>query len=159
MVSRFSAEIATAILTAGLGLVVVTGALEFGVGWGPSGPEGGTFPFYIGLLITAASLGTLAQAVRGRNGLQSVFVDRAQAIRVASFFGPMLLFVVAALMLGLYVAAALYLALVMWLQGGYRPIISACAGVAAAVIFYVVLEVAFQVPLLKGPLEAALGLH
>ena len=29
----------------------------------------------------------------------------------------------------------------------------------AAVIFYFVLEVAFQVPLLKGPLESALGLY
>jgi hypothetical protein len=40
----------------------------------------------------------------------------------------------------------------MWMQGGYRLIVSAASGLAAAVIFYVVLEIAFQVPLLKGPL-------
>jgi hypothetical protein len=44
-------------------------------------------------------------------------------------------------------------------QGKYRLVISAASGIAAAVIFYFVLEVAFQVPLLKGPLEAALGLY
>ena len=37
--------------------------------------------------------------------------------------------------------------------------ISAAAGVFAAIFFYFVLEVGFQVSLLKGPLEAALGLY
>jgi uncharacterized membrane protein YraQ (UPF0718 family) len=78
---------------------------------------------------------------------------------VASFFLPMLAFVVVARLLGLYVATALYLAFVMWVQGKYRLVISVASGIAAAVIFYFVLEVAFQVPLLKGPLEAALGLY
>ena len=85
--------------------------------------------------------------------------DREQAKRVASFFVPMLAFVVVARLLGLYVATALYLSFVMWVQGGYRLVISVASGIAAAVVFYLVLEVAFQVPLLKGPLEAALGLH
>jgi hypothetical protein len=71
----------------------------------------------------------------------------------------MVLFVVAALVVGLYVAAALYLTAVMRMQGGYRFVVSALTGVAAALFFYVVLELVFQVPLLKGPLEAALGLH
>ncbi|MGO4572353.1 tripartite tricarboxylate transporter TctB family protein [Microvirga sp. 2TAF3] len=159
MISRFSAEITTAVVTAGLGLTAVVGSLEYGIGWGTAGPEPGTFPFYIGLLIMAASIGTLAQTVLGRAGLQAVFLDRAQAARVASFFGPVVLFVVASVVLGLYVATALYLTFVMWLQGGYRLVISALAGVAAAIFFYVVLEIAFQVPLLKGPLEAALGLY
>lgn len=159
MISRFSAEIATSIATAGLGLAAVVGSLEYGTGWGAAGPEPGTFPFYIGLLVMAASVATLAQSVVGRAALQNVLVDRAQARRVATFFGPMVLFVIASLLLGLYVATALYLTFVMWLQGGYRLVISAAAGVFAAIFFYFVLEVGFQVSLLKGPLEAALGLY
>lgn len=159
MISRFSAEIATATATAGLGLAAVVGSLEYGVGWGSAGPEPGTFPFYIGLLVVAASVATLGETVVGRAALQTVLVDRVQAKRVVTFFGPMVLFVVFSLFLGLYVASALYLTFVMWLQGGYRFAISATAGLAAAVFFYFVLEVGFQVPLLKGPLEAALGLY
>jgi len=159
MISRFTAEVATATLTAGLGLAAVVGALEFGIGWGDAGPESGTFPFYIGLLVVAASAGTLFQAVAGRHNLKDVFLDREQARRVASFFLPIVVFVIVARLLGLYVATALYLTFVMWVQGGYRLIISAASGIAAAIAFYFVLEVAFQVPLLKGPLEAALGLY
>ncbi|MBZ6075135.1 tripartite tricarboxylate transporter TctB family protein [Microvirga puerhi] len=159
MISRFKAEIATATLTASLGLVTVIGALEFGIGWGDAGPESGAFPFYIGLLVIGASLGNLAQMARDRSALQAVFLDREQAHRVGSFLVPMLAFVILAVTLGLYVATALYLAFVMWRQGGYHLIVSAASGVAAAILFYVVLEYAFQVPLLKGPLESALGLY
>ncbi|MEE1612194.1 tripartite tricarboxylate transporter TctB family protein [Microvirga sp. CF3016] len=159
MISRYTAEIGTATLTAGLGLAAVIGALEFGIGWGDAGPEPGAFPFYIGLLVIAASIGVLVQATVGRQGLQSIFLHKEEAKRVASFFLPMLAFVVVARLLGLYVATALYLAFVMWAQGKYRLVISMASGIVAAVIFYFVLEVAFQVPLLKGPLEAALGLY
>ena len=159
MISRYAAEVGTATLTAGLGLAAVVGALEFGIGWGDAGPEPGAFPFYIGLLVVAASIGTLIQATVGRHGLQSVFLHKEEAKRVATFFVPMLAFVVVSLLLGLYVATALYLTCVMWAQGKYRFVISLASGIAGAVIFYFVLEVAFQVPLLKGPLEAALGIY
>lgn len=159
MISRFKAEVATATITATLGLTAVIGALEFGIGWGDAGPESGLFPFYIGLLIIGASLGNLVQATNSRRSLQSVFLDREQAGRISSFLAPMFIFVVIAFVLGLYVATALYLTFVMWRQGGYRIIVSAASGIAAAIIFYVVLEYAFQVPLLKGPLESALGLY
>jgi hypothetical protein len=59
----------------------------------------------------------------------------------------------------MYVAAALYLTLTMWLQGRYRLTLSALTGIGAAAFFYVVLEYLFQVALPKGPLEAALGLY
>jgi hypothetical protein len=135
------------------------GALEFGIGWSSSGPGPGAFPFYMGLLVTGASFVNLAQAVIGRHRLQGMFVDGEQALRVAMFLGPVILFVIATFLLGMYVAAALYLTLTMWLQGGYRLALSALTGVAAAVFFYVVLEYLFQVPLPKGPLEAAIGLY
>jgi hypothetical protein len=113
----------------------------------------------MGLLVVVASVGTLIQATLGRHGLQSVLLHREGAKRVASFLMPMLAFVVAARLLGLYVATALYLAFVMRVQGKYHLVTSIVSGIAAAVMFYLVFEVTFQVPLLKGPLEAALGLY
>lgn len=159
MISRYTAELGTAAATFAAGLVVVIGATEFGIGWDVSGPQPGAFPFYMGLLVAAASLGIILQTAITRAGRRVVALDRTQAIRVATFFLPMVLFVIGAVVLGLYVATALYLFLVMWLQGGYRPWLGALTGLGVAAFFYLVLEVWFQVPLLKGPLETALGIY
>lgn len=158
MISRFTAEVATAALTAALGAVIVHGALEHGIGWGSAGPEPGAFPFYIGLLIMAASIGVAVQAALQRTDLAERFLDRAQASRVVAFFIPIVLFVPGAILLGLYVATAIYLFVVMIWQGRYHPLVALVTSLGVAAFFYVVLELGFKVPLLKGPLEAALGL-
>lgn len=157
VVSRLAGEIVTALVTGGIGLAVAIGATEYGIAWTPAGPEPGAFPFGVGVLITAGSVVNLVQAVRRRNG--DVFVDGTHLSRIASFFIPVCLFVALSVMVGLYVATAVYLAAVMIVQGRYNPLVSAGVGVGVALFFYVVLEVWFRVPLLKGPLEAWLGLH
>lgn len=158
MISRFAAELLMAAATCLMGLVISAGALEFGIGWGDAGPEAGAFPFYVGVMIMAASLGTMIQTLV-RRPAGDPFLDRERAGRVAVFFGPMVLFVVAAMYLGLYVAMAGYLFGVMRFQGGYRSLTAAFAGISAALFFYVLLEIGFKVSLMKGPLEAALGLY
>lgn len=158
MVTRFAAEIGTACATAAFGIVIVVGALEFGVGWGSAGPEPGAFPFYIGLLIAGASLATAIQSVAARRDLQVKILGAIEAKRVGSFIGPVVIFVAVAMALGLYVGTSLYLFAVMWLQGRYRVSIAAAVSVGVAIFFYLVLDVGFQVPLLKGPVEAAIGL-
>jgi hypothetical protein len=158
MISRFTAELATACITAALGLTIVTGALEYGIGWGSAGPDPGAFPFYVGLLITAASIGVAGQAIVQRHNLAGHFLDRAGAGRVLAFFIPIVLFVPVAIFLGLYVATAIYLFVVMIWQGRYHPLTALLVCIGVAAFFYLLLEVGFRVPLLKGPLEAALGL-
>ena len=156
--SRLAAEIAVAGVTMLAGVAVIAGALDFGIGWSRSGPEAGAFPFYVGVIIVAASLGNLVQALR-KTDRGATFINGVQARRIATFFGPMILFVAASVWLGLYVATALYLGIVMRVQGGYRLVTAAAVAIATSAFFYVVLEVWFRVPLLKGPLEAAVGLH
>lgn len=156
MITRAWAEAAAGLATAGLGGAIVVGALEYGVGWSAGGPEAGTFPFYVGLIIVAASLGNVVQARRHGS---APFLDAAQLRRVAAFVVPMVLFVAAALVLGLYVATALYVGGVMRIQGGYRWRVAVPVALGTALFFHVVLEVWFKVPLLKGPLEPLLGLH
>ena len=154
--TRFAAEIATALVTLALGVTIVVGAREFGTGWSAGGPEPGTFPFYVGLLVTAASAGNMVVAWRRCHSAR-LFVTATQLRRIAAFGVPILGFVALALTLGFYVATAIYLALVMRVQGGFRWL--ACIAVAAgtSLFFFAVLEVWFKVPLLKGPLEALLG--
>ena len=70
---------------------------------------------------------------------------------------PILGFVVASLFLGLYVATAIYLLAAMVFQGKYRLRVALPVAIAVPLALYFLLEWAFQVSLLKGPLETALG--
>jgi hypothetical protein len=162
MIRRFHAEIATALVTLAFGFLIVNGAREFGIGWDSSGPQPGAFPFYVGLLIMLASLGTIATTVgrklTGSATLGEIFLDGAQARRVASFFLPLLGFVVLSVFVGMYVAMVLYLVFAMRFQGHYGWLPSLATGLGVAAFFYLSLEKFFQIGLLKGPIEAMLGL-
>jgi hypothetical protein len=160
MISRFTAELATAAATAAVGAVTIFGALEFGIGWDMTGPEPGAFPFYIGTMVVLASLATAVKTVMQRHSLEGrEILDRHRLGRIAVFFGLMAGFVLLSALLGLYVATVVYITAAVWWQGGYKPWIGAVCGVSAALFFYVVLEKGFQVPLMKGPLEAAFGIY
>lgn len=159
LVSRFAMEIATAGFVLTIGAVVCFGAREFGIGWGDAGPQPGYFPFYVGLIIVIASCGVLVQAILQHRDRREPFLTYEQGARILAFFGPMLGFVVLSVLLGMYVALTIYLCGVMVVQGGYRLPKAAAISVTTALISYVVFEVWFLVPLLKGPLEAWLNIH
>lgn len=162
MVTRFHAEIATALATLGFGLVILVGAREFGVGWDSSGPQPGAFPFYLGLLIALASAvtiaGTVGRRLAGSATLAEVFLDAEQGRRVASFFLPLLGFVVLSVFVGMYVAMLVYLVFAMRVQGRYGWLASLATAFGTAAFFYLTLEKFFQIGLLKGPVEALIGL-
>ncbi len=162
MVTRFWAETAVALFTLVYGLVIVRGASEFGIGWDASGPEPGAFPFYTGLLVSLASLGTLvvtwSKRVSGRDALSAVILDRESFRRVVSFFLPILGFVLLCATLGMYVATIVYLLFAMRVQGGFGWLASLATAFGCALAFYILLERIFLIQLMKGPLEALLGL-
>jgi|PlaIllAssembly_1097288.scaffolds.fasta_scaffold01773_4 hypothetical protein len=160
LLSRFAVEVTLAAVTAAIGAVVTIGALEFGTGWGDGGPQPGYFPFYIGIIVMLASGGVLVEAFANRERLRATaFLRREQGMRIAAFFGPMVGFVLVASLLGLYVALIVYLTATMVVQGHYRLPRALAVSVGSAVIFYLIFEVWFRVPLLKGPLEALLRIH
>jgi hypothetical protein len=160
LLSRFAVEVTLAAVTAAIGAVVTIGALEFGTGWGDGGPQPGYFPFYIGIIVMLASGGVLVEAFANRERLRATaFLRREQGMRIAAFFGPMVGFVLLASLLGLYVALIVYLTATMVVQGHYRLPRALAVSVGSAVIFYLIFEVWFRVPLLKGPLEALLRIH
>ncbi len=159
LVSRFGLQVLVALGTLAFGGVIIFGALEYDVGWGERGPEPGYFPFWMGLLVVAGSLGTLAEALLRRGELRGVAISRAQATRALAFAIPVIGFVAVTTVLGLYVATVLYLFGVMVLQGGYRVPIAATISLGTALSFYLMFEKWLLVPLMKGPIEAWLGIH
>ncbi|PRD44735.1 hypothetical protein C5748_04885 [Phyllobacterium phragmitis] len=158
-VSRKMMEIITALLTAGAGLAICYGSWRSGIGWSDMGPEAGYFPFYVGVLIILGSLVTLLRSMFFYQHDGEVFLDIERARPVLGFFLPLVAFMIVSLLLGLYVGTALYICGAMMWQGGYRWWISALAALAVTGLFYLVFEIGFQVPLLKGPIEGWLGIY
>ncbi|MDF3919305.1 tripartite tricarboxylate transporter TctB family protein [Salinicola sp. LHM] len=158
-ISRYSMEIATALLTAAIGVAICYGAWQVGIGWTPSGPDSGYFPFWIGVLVVAGSLVNLLRTVIGHRHKDETFLDAARLRSLARFTLPIIGFAVISLLLGLYVGTTLYVLFAMRLQGHYAWWRSLVSGIAISICFYLLFELVFQVPLLKGPLEHAFGIY
>ncbi len=159
LLTRLTMEIAVAIGTIVAGAIVCYGSLEIGTGWGDAGPEPGYFSFYIGVFIVVASAAVLIESVIEQRRRKQIFLTREQGHRILTFFLPMFAFVAVSMVLGLYVSLALYLFGTMTIQGGYRIGKALAVCLSTVVVFYFVFEKWFQVPLLKGPLEALLNIY
>ena len=104
----------------------------------------------------AALYGFASVAMKRTEGLET-FVTRAQFRRVLQVFVPTLLFCLAMQWLGLYVASFLLIAGFMGIIGKiawWKSLLTAFIFVA---IMFVTFDVAFDVIMPKGPLEAAFG--
>jgi hypothetical protein len=146
-------EAVVAFLVLVMGLVVIQGSWKLGSGWTTDGPGAGYFPFYIGLILCISGAGTMWQALFGKKKNTAIFVDSEQLGRVLSVFVPALVYVLAVQFVGLYVASAVYIALFMIVLGKYSRIKSVVVGVLAMVLFFLMFEVWFKVPLFKGMLD------
>jgi hypothetical protein len=71
---------------------------------------------------------------------------------------PSAVFVALVGWIGIYVSGALFVALFMRWLGKYAWWKVAAVSIGNSVVFYLIFEVWFLVPLPKGPLEALLGL-
>jgi hypothetical protein len=152
-------ELAVAGLLLGVGGVVMADSLRIGVGWADDGPLSGTFPFYVGLvLVASAAWVTLGQVLRWRAGVAEGFCTRAQAGLVWAMLWPIITYVGAVQVLGIYVASTLLIAYFMARHGRYRWVFTAPVALGVPLTFFVVFERWFLVPLAKGPLERLLGL-
>jgi putative tricarboxylic transport membrane protein len=155
-------EAATSLLLAGIGAAAMWDSRRLGAGWGAEGPQSGYFPFWIGLVLLAASLGNLALAFCARGGAAAakgdgLFVTWPQLRLVLSVLLPTAVYVAAIPFIGLYVASAVLVAWFMIRLGGFRWWVAAASGLATALVAFVVFEEWFLVALPKGPAEAWLG--
>jgi hypothetical protein len=136
-----------------IGIVVIVEARRLGSGWTSDGPGPGYFPFYIGLILAVSGAGIFVQSIRARSADSEVFVDSVQMKRVLQVLLPSALYVAAIVLLGLYVASALFIALFMIILGKYPVLRSVVVGVAINAMFFFMFEVWFKVPLYKGTLD------
>jgi hypothetical protein len=158
--TRRTVEIWTAASAALIGVVAVSESLTHDIGWDESGPGSGYFPLRIGLLLIAVAVVRLLQIrLKPDSTTSGTCVTRVVLGRSFSVLWPTVVLAAAMIPLGCYVPSAVYLALMMRRHGGYGWLLSAAYGVAIAVVFFLVFDLWFRVPLAKGPVEAALGLY
>jgi putative tricarboxylic transport membrane protein len=148
-------EIIVSVALLALAVLIMWDSKRMGAGWGPSGPESGYFPFYIGLLMGIASVVNLVKAWRMTR--DDSFVSREEIRLVGAMFFPALVFVFLMQWLGIYVSGALLIAAFMRWQGKFSYAMCAAVGVGTVVVLFAMFELWFKVPLIKGPIESALG--
>jgi len=128
-----------------------------GISWDSTGPQPGYFPFYLSVILAAASLYGLVAALLSGKEAREPFVTRAQVRRVMAVFVPTFLFCLVTQFLGLYVASFLLIAGFMRLVGKialWKSLLTALLFTAA---MFVTFDIVFDVIMPKGPLEAAFG--
>ena len=152
-------EIAVAAFILLCGAIVIFDSARLGAKWGEDGPEAGYFPFYIGLLLCIASVVNLLSALAAARRDASDFVQLRALKLVFSVLIPTAIYVGLISPLGLYLASTVFIAFFMRWLGKYAWWIVASVSIGNSVVFFVVFEVWFKIPLPKGPLEAALGLN
>ncbi|MEO8136212.1 MAG: tripartite tricarboxylate transporter TctB family protein [Betaproteobacteria bacterium] len=144
------------LIVAGGGVVIVD-SLRLGARWASDGPQAGYFPFYIGLMLCASGLVNFFGALRAP--YRKTFVTRGQGKLVLLVLVPLIVYVGAIQLLGIYVASTLYIAIFMTWLGKYKWKRTAMVSLGVSIAFFLMFEVWFKVPLIKGPLETALGLN
>jgi hypothetical protein len=143
------------------GSLVVWESRRLGAAWGSDGPQAGYFPFYIGLIICIASIVNFFAAISlGERGRRA-FVKRGQLGMVLTVMVPSTVYVLLIrnplYSLGIYEASAVFIAFFMWHLGKYPVAKILAVSIGAMVVFFLMFEVWFLVPLPKGPVEALFG--
>jgi putative tricarboxylic transport membrane protein len=157
VVSLRAVDIAVSLLLIALAATLGYDNWRTGIAWDSTGPQAGYFPFYLSVILAAASLYGVAAALLSRKEASETFVTRAQLRRVMAVFLPTALFCLTTQFLGLYVASFLLIAGFMRLVGRialWKSLLTALVFTAA---MFVTFDMAFDVIMPKGPLEAAFG--
>ena len=150
-------ELAVAGFLMALAALVIADSLRVGTGWADDGPRSGYFPFYIGLLLlTASGWVFVSQLWRWRRA-DPAFASRAQIAQVLAVFWPMLVYVALIFPLGIYIASAILIGYFMRRYGKYRGWVTLVVSIGVPLLFFLVFERWFLVPLPKGPIERLLG--
>jgi hypothetical protein len=152
-----SVEIHVSLLLLALAATLGYDNWRTGIAWDSTGPQAGYFPFYLSVILAGASLYGLVIAFLARKEASEVFVTRAQLRRVMLVFVPTALFCLATQYLGLYVASFLLIAGFMRTVGKIALWKSLLTAFVFTAIMFVTFDIAFDVIMPKGPLEAAFG--
>jgi len=151
------ADMTVAAIVAVLGLIVIFDSRRVGAGWAEDGPQAGYFPFYIGILMTAAAVVVFFHTLRGLVEHRAWFATVNQLRHVYSVLLPTCVYVGAIYFVGIYVASAVFIGWFMMRHGRFGWLAALPVSLGVPLLLFMLFEKWFLVPLPKGPLERLLG--
>ena len=157
MVSRRVVDVVVSLLLLGFAALLAYDNWRTGRSWDATGPQAGYFPFYLSILLAGAAIYGLVKEILARRQEDEVFVTREQFRRVLQVFLPTLAFCLVTEWLGLYVASFLLVAGFMMYVGKIAAWKSLLTAALFVVAMFATFDVAFDVIMPKGPLEALIG--
>ena len=140
-----------------LGAIVVYDSVRLGARWGDDGPQAGYFPFYIGVLVCLSALVNFGVALFNRKDAGRDFVELDKLKLVLAVLVPASIYVAVIGWIGIYAASVVFIAFFMRWLGKYAWWNVAAVSIGTMVVFFLIFETWFKVPLPKGPLENLLG--
>jgi len=145
------ADIACGVVLLVLGGVILWESLKLRIGWGLNGPEAGFFPFWLaaGLVLCSAIVVVHAFLNRSSAG-EKPFIQEGGVVPVLKVALPAFGMVALTQAIGLYPAAAIYLALYMRWIGKHRWATTVAISLALPVASYFVFDKWFLIPMPKG---------
>jgi len=135
-----------------IGLFVTYDALRLGAGWGLEGPKAGFFPILMAILVVGGCIIIIRQAVTGKSSVkgEKPFVLPGGLKPVLTVFIPAAGMVLLTEVIGLYIAAMIYLVGYIRWVGGFRWRTVLLVSIPIPVIFYWLFDKIFLIPMPMG---------
>ena len=145
------ADIGLALVLLVLAGIVAVGSLQLDIGWGMNGPKGGFFPFWLAVALGLCSLVILVQALRSASPtLRQPLVRPGGWVPLLKVTGPATTMVALIEIIGLYLAAALYIGLYMRWIGKHHWLLVLAVSIGVPLSSYLVFDKWFLIPMPKG---------
>jgi len=146
------AEIWVSVAFALLGVIVIADSIRLGFMWGMSGPESGFFPFYLGVGVVISSLFVFFNAFTRyrKEGAGKPLMPPGALKPILWVLIPSAAMVVITELVGLHIAAALFLAFYMRVVGKIGWATTLLVGIISPLLLYVTFDKLFLIPLPQG---------
>ncbi|MHB8769449.1 MAG: tripartite tricarboxylate transporter TctB family protein [Syntrophales bacterium] len=135
-----------------LGVLVIADSIRLGFMWGSAGPESGFFPFYLGVGVVVSSLVVFSGAFAKykKEGAGKPLMPPGAIKPILWVLIPSLSMVVITELVGLHIAAALFLAFYMRVVGKISWVTTVLVGIISPLSLYITFDKLFLIPLPQG---------
>ena len=145
------ADVGFALLLLVLAVLVAVGALQLDIGWGMNGPKGGFFPFWLAVGLGVCCLVILAQALRSTSPTSRQALIRPGGwVPLLKVAGPATALVALTEIIGLYLAAALYIGFYMRWIGKHHWLLVLAVSIGVPLSSYLIFDKWFLIPMPRG---------
>jgi putative tricarboxylic transport membrane protein len=150
-VGRRQADVGVALVLLVLAVLVAGSALQLDIGWGMNGPQGGFFPFWLAVGLALCCLAILVQALRDTSPTSHQPLVRPGGwVPLLKVAVPATAMVALTEIIGLYLAAGLYIGIYMRWIGKHPWLLVVVVSIGVPLSSYLIFEKWLLIPMPKG---------